>query len=337
MRHSTLSLTHQIHMSAPVRKSKSFTSELNKNIDEDIDDHLPHIDEEPTADKQTKQEQRRVCICMPDGMFLSYWELWITIILLATSVITPLNLAFSHNDDSDLIVNFTIDFFFLIDIMISFNSAFYNQNMELIQDRKVIAKKYIRGWFPIDLLAIIPFDFLVNASDFNQMFKVARFGRLYKLIKLTRLLRILKIMKDKSSLIKYLNDILKIGLGFERLFFFILMFFILCHLVSCFFIIVPSIYDDDYAGTWMEAYTQDSFTSSQFYTISFYWTIQTITTVGYGDISMMNISEKSFATVVMIIGVFSFSFANGSLASIIQNYDHANASYQDKLTMLNKI
>ena len=111
--------------------------------------------------------------------------------------------------------------------------------MELIQDRGAIAKKYLHGWFPIDLLAIIPFDLLINASDFNQMFKVARFGRLYKLIKLTRLLRILKIMKDKSSLIKYLNDILKIGLGFERLFFFLLMFFILCHLVSCFFLIVP--------------------------------------------------------------------------------------------------
>ena len=169
------------------------------------------------------------------------------------------------------------------------------------------------------------------------MFKVARFGRLYKLIKLTRLLRILKIMKDKSSLIKYLNDILKIGLGFERLFFFILMFLILCHLVSCFFIIIPQIYDDELAGTWMEPYKTGNYTNSQFYTVSFYWTIQTITTVGYGDISMNNISEKCFATFLMIIGVFAFSFANGSLASIIQNYDHANAAYQDKLTMLNKI
>lgn len=87
----------------------------------------------------------------------------------------------------------------------------------------------------------------------------------------------------------------------------------------------------------MEPYKAGNYTNSQFYTVSFYWTIQTITTVGYGDLTMMNISEKSFATFIMIIGVFAFSFANGSLASIIQNYDHANAAYQDKLTMLNKI
>lgn len=68
-------------------------------------------------------------------------------------------------------------------------------------------------------------------------------------------------------------------------------------------------------------------TNSDYYTISFYWTVQTITTVGFGDISMVNLLEKVFATLIMIIGVFSFSFANGSLASIIQNFDHMNAAY----------
>ena len=65
--------------------------------------------------------------------------------------------------------------------------------------------------------------------------------------------------------------------------------------------------------------------------------MQTITTVGYGDISLVNLLEKVFATIIMIIGVFSFSFANGSLASIIQNFDHMNAAYQQKLQMLNRI
>ena len=40
---------------------------------------------------------------------------------------------------------------------------------------------------------------------------------------------------------------------------------------------------------------------------------------------------------MMIIGVISFTFANGSLTSIIQNYDHTNAKYQDRLLQLNQI
>ena len=45
-------------------------------------------------------------------------------------------------------------------------------------------------------------------------------------------------MKEKSKLLKYINDILKIGLGFERLFFFILIFLILCHICACLWVII---------------------------------------------------------------------------------------------------
>ena len=39
----------------------------------------------------------------------------------------------------------------------------------------------------------------------------------------------------------------------------------------------------------------------------------------------------------MVFGVIAFSFANGSLASIMQNYDQTNARYQERLVTLNKI
>ena len=43
----------------------------------------------------------------------------------------------------------------------------------------------------------------------------------------------LKIAKEKSKLVKFLNEKLKISVGFERLLFFILLFTVLCHIVSC--------------------------------------------------------------------------------------------------------
>jgi hypothetical protein len=44
--------------------------------------------------------------------------------------------------------------------------------------------------------------------------------------------------------------------------------------------------------------------------------------VGYGDISASNELEMALSSVMMLIGVVSFSFANGTLASIISNQDN---------------
>ena len=48
------------------------------------------------------------------------------------------------------------------------------------------------------------------------------------------MVRMLKIVKERNKLVKYLNEVLKIGVGFERLLFFILIFFVMCHIVACF-------------------------------------------------------------------------------------------------------
>jgi len=50
-----------------------------------------------------------------------------------------------------------------------------------------------------------------------------------------------------------------------------------------------------------------------------YFTITTITTVGFGDLSGTNTLEEGYCAVIMIVGVSLFSFANGALASIIQS------------------
>lgn len=55
----------------------------------------------------------------------------------------------------------------------------------------------------------------------------------------------------------------------------------------------------------------------ELYMTSFYFTITTIVTVGYGDITAVSVIEKVVAVFLMITGVIAFSFATGTLASII--------------------
>ena len=89
------------------------------------------------------------------------------------------------------------------------------------------------------------------------MTRLVKIGRLYKLVKLTRLLRILKIMKEKSKLLKSINEFLKLGLSFERLFFFLLVFIILVHISPCLWVMIASLSSEDFTETWVESLLEE--------------------------------------------------------------------------------
>lgn len=139
-----------------------------------------------------------------------------------------------------MFVNYVIDFFFLLDIIVSFNSAYYEREVDLIEDRKLIACHYLKTWFFIDVLSILPFDKIFTGSDYNKLARIARVGRFYKLVKLTKLVRIFKIMKEQDKLLNFITDHLKVNAGITRLIFFILIFILLCHISTCLWIVVAT-------------------------------------------------------------------------------------------------
>ena len=63
----------------------------------------------------------------------------------------------------------------------------------------------------------------------------------------------------------------------------------------------------------------------ELYATSVYFTMQTLTTVGYGDISLASTTERVICIFLQFVGVIFFSFASGSLTTIIANYDQSNA------------
>lgn len=85
----------------------------------------------------------------------------------------------------------------------------------------------MKSWFFVDIISIIPFDVIFMYGHFGRMTRIARIGKLYKIIRMARMVRMLKIVKERNKLVKYLNEILRIGVGFERLMFMMLIFMVL--------------------------------------------------------------------------------------------------------------
>lgn len=67
--------------------------------------------------------------------------------------------------------------------------------------------------------------------------------------------------------------------------------------------------------------SQNNTGDGDLYVISLYWTIQTITTVGYGDVLTRQTIERLFAVIILVIGVLSFSLAQSLLTTIIADID----------------
>lgn len=133
-----------------------------------------------------------------------------------------------------------------------------------------------------------------NTASVNGIVRIARIGRMYKLIKLTRLIRIFKIFKSKGSLFKKAKGRLNLGDGFERLVFFILMSGMICHIVACMWCFVATFEEDkDHEGhmDWLLAKEITNNSIGSKYLFALYFTVTTITTVGFGDISANNPSE----------------------------------------------
>ena len=85
-------------------------------------------------------------------------------VLIVSCVLTPWFIAFGDDTDSLewVVTSYSIDTMFLIDIFVIFSSVFYDEDFNLIEDRKRIASEYIQSWLMIDILAILPFDLLIS-------------------------------------------------------------------------------------------------------------------------------------------------------------------------------
>lgn len=121
------------------------------------------------------------------------------------------------------------------------------------------------------------------------------------MIKLARMFRLKEIEYAK---------IININIGSER---FILAFLLLifsCHVVGCIWYFVASLTEDE-NWNYMDVTTFDK------YIVSMYWAVQTVLTVGYGDVIFKSWPTRIFAIVWMLVSVYVFSFAVGSLASFL--------------------
>lgn len=293
-------------------------------------------------------------LILPDSGYKLAWDIVSVFLLIFTVVITPLKVSFSvfeYCPAPEWCFDLFIDIFFVTDFFMNFFTAAWIKDeygdQKLTGKLNVIACEYLKSWFTVDLLSSVPLDVVLSLAiegcngghyesgesgtegieDANLASGMLRMVRLLRMVKLLKILRILKLRQRFNELqdsFPWLSNLRVVQLGHVALFILYLV-----HLLTCgFYLIGSTLYyeseqygnmswiNNDYLDpkptiglTWKEV--------SEPYIASLYWTVTTITTVGYGDITPTAPAERVYAIICMTFGTGIFGYVIGSATVIL--------------------
>ena len=127
----------------------------------------------------------------PDSAGVQRWDSLTFALLIFTAVITPFEVAYLTVKTKQFLfwINRLVDLVFIKDIGVQFFLPYQDRTRGnlVVRSRILIAKRYLRGWFWVDVVSVIPFD-LIPVDALNRL-KAVRLVKLLKLLKLGRVLR----------------------------------------------------------------------------------------------------------------------------------------------------
>ncbi|XP_067311534.1 potassium voltage-gated channel subfamily H member 1a isoform X2 [Pseudorasbora parva] len=285
--------------------------------------------------------------------FKTTWDWVILILTFYTAIMVPYNVSFKtkQNNVTWLVVDSIVDVIFLVDIVLNFHTTFVGPAGEVISDPKLIRMNYLKTWFVIDLLSCLPYD-VINAfenvdENWNHRAVTQGISSLFSSLKVVRLLRLGRVARKLDHYIEY---------GAAVLVLLVCVFGLAAHWLACIWYSIGDyeVIDEDRntvrtdswlymlgetigspyrfntsAGRWEGGPTKDSV-----YITSLYFTMTSLTSIGFGNIAPTTDGEKIFAVAMMMIGSLLYATIFGNVTTIFQQmYANTNRYHE----MLNSV
>lgn len=208
------------------------------------------------------------------------------------AVTTPYTIPFENVNTISMAytdIELMINLVFIVDLSLSFFTAFEDESGEMVTSKSRIVKNYLKGWFFLDLVSSIPISLVslimgINVESEIKYVELSRLLRLYKMIRLVKLIRIYKSNKFVEKLFSQIN----LSITLHRTITSLIMMVFMLHLIGCFWSAVGILTKGEYPATWISHINLQDGGNIDKYVASVYWAAVTIYTVGYGDITPQN-------------------------------------------------
>ncbi|XP_062282789.1 potassium voltage-gated channel subfamily H member 1-like [Scomber scombrus] len=246
-------------------------------------------------------------------LFKTTWDWVILILTFYTAIMVPYNVSFKtkQNNVTWLVVDSIVDVIFLVDIVLNFHTTFVGPAGEVISDPKLIRMNYVKTWFVIDLLSCLPYDVINAFENVDE-----GISSLFSSLKVVRLLRLGRVARKLDHYIEY---------GAAVLVLLVCVFGLAAHWLACIWYSIGDyeVIDEDNNSVRMDSWlfllgetvgTPYRFNASgsgrweggpskdSVYITSLYFTMTSLTSIGFGNIAPNTNGEKIFAVAMMMIG-----------------------------------
>jgi len=234
-------------------------------------------------------------------------------------------------------LNFLIDMWFLVDIVVNFRTGYMNEG-HFVNDDWLSALKYLKGSFLFDCLGSFPLNAVLMAVDpknpYNDQLlqgdendpgvgRVNKMLRLLRMAKLAKLARMAKLAKYLENFEEFFNP------GMLMVFKLIMMLILCCHWFGCLWWLVSDLeisndFPDSpwYGGEnkWQTPFwLKHADTFAMKYSHSFFWGAGMVTSMVPRDIEPVTTLEAFITVLTMFVGAIMNAYVISSLTTALQS------------------